>query len=103
EQRGDGTAADATSGDDGIFVFGLSADGHSATYLQTITPSPPFTENADNIGDMTFDDLPVLGTLSATTTHAGEQGAAVTLLTAAPSITDVDGDHLSSATVQITG
>ena len=49
-----------------------------------------------------LDDLPVL-TTSGTTTHAAEQGTAVTLLSATPTITDFDGDHLASATVQITG
>ncbi|HEX5182776.1 MAG TPA: Ig-like domain-containing protein, partial [Allosphingosinicella sp.] len=103
EQTGNGTGADASSADDSIFVFQLSADGHSATYVRTITPSPGFTENADNISDMTFDDIPKLTGLAATTTHAVEQSAAVTLLTGLPTITDIDGDHLSSVTVQITG
>jgi hypothetical protein len=51
----------------------------------------------------TLDILPVLAPLTATATHAVEQSAAVTLLTGAPTITDADGDHLASATVQITG
>ncbi|HEY7808522.1 MAG TPA: Ig-like domain-containing protein [Croceibacterium sp.] len=103
EQRGDGTGTDATSGDDSIFVYQLDTNGFSASYVRTITPSPAFTEIADNIGDMTFDNIPVLTGLSQTSTHAVEQSTAVTLLTGTPTITDIDGDHLSSATIQITG
>jgi hypothetical protein len=50
-----------------------------------------------------LDILPTLSGVSGTTTHAVEQAAPVTLLTGAPTITDTDGDHLASATVQITG
>jgi Calx-beta domain-containing protein/cadherin-like protein/Big-like domain-containing protein/uncharacterized protein DUF4214 len=49
-----------------------------------------------------IDILPTL-TTSGTSTHASEQGANLTLLTAVPAITDADGNHLASATVQITG
>ncbi|HEY1604435.1 MAG TPA: hypothetical protein VGF77_02435, partial [Allosphingosinicella sp.] len=103
EQTGSGGGADANSADDSIFVFQLSADGHSATYVRTIAPSPAFTEAGDNISDMTFDNIPMLTGLAGTSTHAVEQSAAVTLLTGLPTITDIDGDHLSSVTVKITG
>jgi hypothetical protein len=100
EETDDGSGADT---DDVIYVFQLSADGHSASLASTITLNPAFTNTAANIGGMIFNDIPALTGISGTTTHAGEQGAAITLLTASPTITDLDGDHLASATVQITG
>ena len=81
----------------------LNAGGTSASLINTITPSPVFTNTAANIGGMAFDALATVGTLTGTSTHAVEQGAAIDLLLAAPTITDVDGDHLASVTVQITG
>ena len=57
----------------------------------------------DAISFTTLDNLPVLTGVSGTSTHAVEQGAAVTLLTGAPTIADSDGGQLASATVQITG
>jgi hypothetical protein len=56
----------------------------------------------DAISTTAFDNLPTL-TTGGTTTHVVEQGTVVTLLSATPTITDIDGDHLASATVQITG
>jgi VCBS repeat-containing protein len=91
---------DTAGTDDLIYVFDLSANGLSATLSYTIHPG--LTQNDSNIGGMTFDILPVLAPLTATTTHAAEQGASVTLLTATPTITDADNDHLASATVKIT-
>ena len=50
-----------------------------------------------------IDQLPAL-TTSGTTTHTAEQDfTLINLLTAVPTITDSDNDHLSSAYVQITG
>jgi hypothetical protein len=50
-----------------------------------------------------IDQLPAL-TTSGTTTHAAEQDPTkINLLTAPPTITDSDNDHLASAYVQITG
>ncbi len=66
----------------------------------TLVGATPAANEAPS--DITLDDLPTL-TTSGTATHAVEQSANVTLLTGAPTITDVDGDHLASATVQITG
>ena len=69
----------------------------------TLVGASAATVNAfDAPSATTLDDLPVL-TTSDTTTHAVEQSPAVTLLTGTPTITDTDGDHLVSATVQITG
>jgi hypothetical protein len=88
--------------DDVIYVLQLSGDGHSASLVNTISPSPTFQTDASNFAGMTFDELAQLGTLGATSTHPTEQSSNVTLLTAAPTITDSNGDHLTSATVQIT-
>jgi hypothetical protein len=52
------------------------------------------------ISTTTLDNLPTL-TTSGTATHAVERGSNVTLLTS-DTVADVDGDHLVSATVQIT-
>jgi VCBS repeat-containing protein len=101
EQTDNGTTA--SSQDDAIYVLQLDASGHTATVVNVIHPSPAFSGNADNISGLTFDSLPTLGALSQTTTHAVEQSTSVTLLTAQPTITDIDGDHLASATVRITG
>jgi hypothetical protein len=92
---------DTVGTDDLIYVFDLASNGLSATLSYTIHPG--LTQNDSNIGGMTFDILPVLPALSATTTHPAEQSTAVTLITAAPTITDADNDHLASATVKITG
>jgi hypothetical protein len=72
------------------FDLHLSGDGGS-----------PLTTATFPLGSF-LDDLPVL-TTSGTTTHAAEQSTSVTLLSATPTITDSDGDHLASATVKITG
>ena len=88
--------------DDVIYVFQLDGAGTTATLINTITPN--LTASGANIEGMFFSDLPVLGGLSgAGTTMNEQQAAATTLLTGAPTITDTDGDHLASATVQITG
>jgi hypothetical protein len=84
--------------DDVILVFQLDALGTTATLINTFTPG--FSGNA-NIGGMQFNSLPVLDVNGMAA--AAEQGAAVALLSGTPTITDVDGGHLASATVQITG
>jgi len=76
----------------------------SVTSFDTATlvgTSPGTVSPFDAIGTTTLDDLPML-TTSGTATHAVEQGANVTLLSPAPTITDPDGNHLTGATVQIT-
>ena len=90
--------------DDVIDVLQLDGPGTTGSLITTIQTSPNFTSGtANNYTSMAFDVFPTLSAPSGTLTHAGEQGAAITLLTAAPAMTDVDGDHLASATVQITG
>jgi hypothetical protein len=91
------------STDDVIYVFQLDGAGTTATLVNTFFPNPAFVSNGANLQGMVFSQLPTLSGLNATASQAVEQGANVVLLTGAPSITDVDGDHLSSATVQITG
>ena len=97
--------SEETSGsdtDDVIYVLQLDAAGTTATYIRSIFPSPAFTASGANIEGMTFTDLPAL-TVSGNSTGATEQGATLTALTGAPTITDTDGGYLVSATVQITG
>jgi hypothetical protein len=89
------------AGDDVIYVFQLDATGVIGTLVETLTPglSSPFA----NIQGMAFNSLPTLADVVGTPAAAAEQGAAIALLAGAPTITDVDGDHLASASVQITG
>src|SRR5262249_93847 len=95
EHTNDGVGPD----DDVILVFQLDAAGTTATLIDTFTPG---FGGIANIGGMQFNGLPVLDADSAGTA-ATEGGAAVALLEGAPDITDVDGGHLASASVQITG
>ncbi len=95
--------SDGTSSDDVIYVFQLDATGATATLVETISPSPAFSSSGANIQGMAYNALPHLTGVNGTPAAAAEQGAAIALLTGAPTITDVDGDHLASATVQITG
>jgi len=100
ENNSDGNAS---SDDDVIWVFQLDAAGTTATLINTITPGFGATAN---IGGMQFNTLPTLSGLNGTGTAIGEQaavGVAPVLLTGAPTITDVESDHLAKATVQITG
>jgi hypothetical protein len=62
----------------------------------------PTPDGADYPLNGFIDQLPVL-TTSGTSTHAAEQSATITLLSATPTITDSDNDHLASASVTITG
>ncbi|HVQ08401.1 MAG TPA: cadherin domain-containing protein [Allosphingosinicella sp.] len=94
--------ADGISTDDVIYVFQLDALGTTATLVDTIAPPAPGS-SAANIQGMAFNALPHLTDVNGTPAAAAEQGAAVALLTGEPTIADVDGDHLASATVQITG
>ncbi|MBV9241958.1 MAG: hypothetical protein JO314_08115, partial [Acidobacteria bacterium] len=90
--------------DDAMEVFQLDAPGHVATFQGQIQISPNFSVgNANNYTSMTYDVLPVLSSLGGTATHAVEQSTSITLLTGAPTITDIDGDHLAGATVKISG
>ncbi len=88
--------------DDVIYVFQLDGAGTTATLINTINPG--LTNSGANIQGMTFSQIAALDSLNGTATVVAEQQtAATTLLTGAPSITDLDGDHLAGATVQITG
>ncbi|MBO9557897.1 MAG: M10 family metallopeptidase C-terminal domain-containing protein [Caulobacter sp.] len=91
---------DSNSTDDVIYVFQLNAGGTSASLIRTI--SAGLTQNGAQIEGMTFADLAAL-TVTGAGTAATEQGAQVTLLSGAPTITDNDGAYLTGATVQITG
>ncbi|EJL33128.1 hypothetical protein PMI01_02288, partial [Caulobacter sp. AP07] len=97
------TDGNASGDDDVIWVFQLDAAGTTATLINTINPGFGATAN---IGGMQFNVLPTLSGLSGTATQVVEQaavGSAPALLTGAPTITDVESDHLAGATVQITG
>ncbi|MBW8890676.1 MAG: hypothetical protein JF617_00310, partial [Burkholderiales bacterium] len=96
--------SEETSGsdsDDVIYVFQLNGAGTQATLIRTIAAN--LTVSGANIEGMTFADLPVLGVAGTGTAMNEQQAAATTVLSGAPTITDTDGDHLASATVQITG
>jgi len=90
-----------TSADDVIYVFQLDVSGTTATLVDTI--SPGFAGSSANIQGMAFNAIPYLLDVDDNPAEATEQGAAVDLLTGAPTISDVDGDHLASANVKITG
>jgi len=89
------------SADDVIYVFQLDSAGTSASLINTLYPAT-FTATSADIQGMVFSHLPVLG-VSGTSTAVAEQGAAVTLLTGAPTLTDTDGGYLVGAKVQVTG
>ncbi|HVQ07464.1 MAG TPA: Ig-like domain-containing protein [Allosphingosinicella sp.] len=89
--------------DDVIYVFQLNGAGTQGTLINTISLTPAVTSTAANLAGMNFNNIAALNGISGTASAIGEQGAAVQLLTGAPTITDADGDHLSSATVQVTG
>jgi hypothetical protein len=93
----------ADSSDDVIYVFQLDALGTTATLVDTIAPDPAFSSAFANIQGMAFNAIPYLLDVNDNPAAATEGGAAVDLLTGAPTISDVDGDHLSSAIVAITG
>ncbi len=97
EEDGSGSA------DDVIYVFELDGSGATATLVDTIYPDPAFTSSFANIQGMAFNSIPDLDDVISAGDDAAEQGAAVVLLDGAPTITDIDGGHLASATVQVTG
>jgi|GEM_PF-1137814 len=85
---------------DVILVFQLDSAGTTATLINTIDMAFGTTANIEG---MHFNHLVTMGALTATGLSVTEQSTAVDLLNAAPTIADFDGDHLASATVQITG
>ncbi|MGO4831050.1 beta strand repeat-containing protein, partial [Rhizobiaceae sp. 2RAB30] len=97
EETDDGIGPD----DDVIYAFQLSANGLTATLIRTITVG--LNGSSGNIGGMTFDVLAEIDGVNGTANPAVEQVTNLTLLTADPTISDLDGDHLASATVAIGG
>ncbi|MGZ6993336.1 MAG: DUF4347 domain-containing protein, partial [Ilumatobacteraceae bacterium] len=81
---------------------------HSVTLVNTydtaklVGATPATVDSFDAPSTTTFDVLPTLVT-NATTSPATEQSAAVTLASATPTVTDVDGNHLAGASVHISG
>src|SRR5215472_3661245 len=92
-----------------IYQLQWNAATHSVTLINKydtaqLTGTTPANANSFDAPSTTFlDVLPTIASVTGTSNSATEQSANVTLLTAAPTITDPDGDHLASATVQITG
>ncbi|MBV9993030.1 MAG: VCBS domain-containing protein [Alphaproteobacteria bacterium] len=84
-----------------ISRFDIASDGHSftagGTFLNIDT-----NNNLEGAGDLAFDILPTLSSLSATTTEAVQGGSAITLLTATPTISDADNLRLNHFTITIT-
>ncbi len=86
-----------------IVQFILSADGHSFTSASNFFLfDSNHTSDGAYANSMVFDNLPTLSSLSATTTEAVQGGSAITLLTAAASITDLDNQRLNHFTITIT-
>lgn len=93
---------DGVGTDDVIYVFQLDGAGTSATLIKTVNPG--LTTIGANIEGLAFSHIAALDDLTGTSTAAVEQQAtATTLLAGAPSISDFDGNYLTSAKVQITG
>ena len=90
---------DGSGSDDAVLVFQLNGDGTAATLINTISPS--LTQNYTNLAGMTFNSLADLA-LAQNSAHAVDH-ANYTLLLTDPTITDVDGGYLASATVKISG
>ena len=92
-----------------IYVMQMTTVGNAVSLVHTfdtatlVGQTPATVDSLSAPSTTFFDVLPTLGALSGTATSPVEQGAAVTLLTGAPGISDPDGSHLASATVQITG
>ena len=93
--------ADQVTGE--MVQFVLSADGHSFTSASNFSLfDTNHTSDGAYVNALLFDDLPTLGSLSATSTEAVQGGSAITLLTATPSITDTDNQRLNHFTITIT-
>ena len=99
---------DTTVRDKGaIYQLQYIPASHSVTLVNTcdtaqlVGATPATVDQFDAPSATTFDNLPVL-TVTGTSTAATEQGLAATLANSL-TITDIDGDHLAGATVQITG
>jgi hypothetical protein len=100
---------DTTTPDLGqIYQLSWNATNHTVSLVNTydtaqLVGATPATVDPISAPSTTFlDILPTLAT-TGTASAATEQGLAVTLLSATPTITDPDNDHLAGASVQITG
>ncbi|MGB9365254.1 MAG: hypothetical protein WCE79_04490, partial [Xanthobacteraceae bacterium] len=90
---------------DEVIQVQMAANGQS---ISSVVDSYPLSElvghtpdqNAHAAGDA-YDQLPIF-TKTDVGTAAGEQGSRVDIISS-PSITDSDGDHLSSATIVLSG
>jgi 6-phosphogluconolactonase (cycloisomerase 2 family) len=90
---------------DEVIQAQMAADGKSITgavnsYSLSVLDGHTPDANSHAVGG-TYDQLPTF-TKTDVGTAAGEQGSRVDLISS-PSITDTDGNHLASATVQISG
>jgi lipopolysaccharide export system protein LptA len=100
---------DTTTPDLGkIYQLSWNSVSHTVSLINTydtaqLVGATPATVDSFDAPSTTFlDILPTLVT-NGTSSQATEQSSAVTLLSATPTITDVDGNHLAGASVQITG
>ena len=76
------------SSDSHLVEFTLSADGHSFSSGNSNFMTFDGSVAGSSTTGLYFDPLPTISALSATTTDALQSGGAVSLLTAAPTITD---------------
>ena len=89
-----------------IYDLQLDSTGHNVTLVRTFDTATLVGTSAGTVNPFdapsatTFDNLPVL-TITGTSTSPTEHGSAVSLANSL-TITDIDGDHLAGATVQIT-
>jgi VCBS repeat-containing protein len=86
---------------DAIIQLTLSADGHTFTSGNNDFRTVDTNGDGASTSSMTWDSLPVLGNITATTTEAVQGGGAITLLTATPTISDPDGTGLNLRQAQV--
>jgi hypothetical protein len=105
ESEEDGAANASGFSDDVIYVFQLDPTGTAGALIHTFAMSPAFGNRA-NIDALAFDSLPLLD-VTGTSSHPQAGGAAVTLLTAVPTLSVPDQDffntYFASATVVLSG
>ena len=88
-----------------IVQFTLSADGHSFSSAANFAA---FDTGGGTSGDggfadqLAFDNLPTLASVTGTSTEAVQGGSAITLLTGAPSLSDIDNFDMRGATITVT-
>ncbi len=86
---------------DAIIQLTLSADGHSFTSGTNTFRTVDTNGDGAFTSSMTWDSLPVLGNIVATTTEAVQGGSALTLLNGTPTISDPDGTGLNMNKAQV--